>query len=132
MANEKTTNEIIEVFTNYFDVAQKPTNENDYEKRVRFYSQKSARNYEELRKKYEVIEIHYFKNDSEIALENLVKLDASKVNLLDIKQVMDFNAKLQTRLEMLKVKSANIRVYQELQTGAIIMSKTAVVNVVLE
>ena len=130
---QEKTSEVIEIFTIYFNVAKQLTGEKDYEKRERFYAEKSAANYEDMRKKYSHSEIHYINaKGEEVALANLVKIDASKFDFTDLQQVLLFTAKTQQALSNLKVKNANIVVRREQMTGNILLDENAVITVFLK
>ena len=132
MEKQEFTNEVIEIYTDYFNTAKEKTGEKDYERRERIYSLKSASNYEDMRKKYSHSEIHYFKNENEVQLSSLVKVNASDYDFTDLQQALSFTAKMQQALSNLKVKGASVLVRQEKMTGNILLEEVAVIKVFLK
>ena len=119
MAQEKTTQENIEIKTNYFNVSKVPTGETDWEKRYRIYG---AKNVSAYAKRYPNAKIVYFKEQKETTLENLleINLDFKEMNLA---KMLEMSAKIQSAQENILVKNASILQIREIQTGGILMSE---------
>ncbi len=140
---EKTTKEFTQIFTDFVNLRNEKTNEYDYEHRVRFYQQKTLKNYEELKsrksRQSDIVEIHYYdfydkeKNEfvNELRLTDIVKVSANNLDVTDMAQMLEYMQRMNAALDSVDVTYAHIEKHYVMQTGNIEISSKVIIRVAI-